>query len=106
MAINNKNVSTRVKPANMTDDAWLVELRTKSAAQLAVYDVVAPVFCCNDAIQACPDHDSDVAGYKAAKAALRAKVQASGVASLTAADLAPLLFRLVNCLEKNMEKSG
>jgi hypothetical protein len=105
MAINNKNVSTRTKPGGMTAAAWATELATKTAAQLAIYDVTAPVFCCDDSVQACADHDSDVAGLKTAYQAMVAKVQSTGVGSLTVGDIAPVVYRLVNCMKKNYEKS-
>jgi hypothetical protein len=111
MTIFNKTISELRKPGGMTPDAWTTELRTKTAAQLATYKVDTVTQCCDDAVQACPDHDNDVAGYKVAKAAIRAKVQANGgipagLAALTVADIAPLLFRLCNVIEKNYEKCG
>lgn len=105
MAINNKNVTTRSKPNGMSDAAWMNELVAKTAVQLAVYDATQSVFCCDDSIKACADHDNDVANFKAAKAAVKAKVQSTGMGSLTAADLAPLLFHFIKCVEKDYEKA-
>ena len=108
MAINNKTISEIRKPASMKDEQWAAYLRTARASDHVAngYVVTQSVPCCDDATGACADHDDDVQKFKQAKQNLRAKIQATGVASLTAADLAPVLFRLIQCLEKGMERNG